>query len=369
MARRPNERRGFTLVEVMVAVGVSAICVMVAAQVAQDIIRLNSRAQEANDALVRSRLITKQMRDDLRIAGFGSTGAIGIDPGNAAWNGLTLATPVGGFTAIPAIYGFNNPAGPDAIQVVVPNPVTAVRLPVELNGGVPGVGLPVLGCPNNVGYIVDSSAPTGAGRTQLVQLAGGNTVDNLMFTVAAGSSLMCARLSTYWVDQPAGGTPVLRRSDFNPAAPGALAPGFPGTFRVPAVGGGGDIVGPGVIDLQIAYQVTSEAYNMAGVGLGGATFWAFDGQPGDFGPNMGNAGAAKARWFEVRNVRANLLFRSMGKFRQGLNNRQIVASEDGPLPGLIDNSANAQWVSAGEAPINLRYFDMGAPANAPAEPY
>lgn len=365
MKLRTN-RRGFTLVEMMVAVAVGAICVVVAAQVGVNIVRLNSRAREVNDSLVRTRLITRQLRDDIRMAGYGTTGAIGVDVGNPAWAGLSVVTPIGGFNAIPAIYGFNNPAGADAIQMVVPDPRSSLPTLAAHNQGGVAVGLPPLACPNNVALIIDHSAPTG-GRSQIIQLAGANSVDALQFNVAVGSEVMCARMSTYWVDN-AGPTPILRRSDLNPAAPGALVAGFPATFRVPAVGGGVDAVAPGIVDLQIAYQVTAEAYNMAGVALAGASFWAFDGRPGDFGGSMGTAGAAKARWFEVRNVRANLLARAMNKSR-GATNKQAVAVEDGPAPPVVDRATSMQWISAGEAPINLRYFDMGAPANAPAEPY
>jgi prepilin-type N-terminal cleavage/methylation domain-containing protein len=366
-----SHRRGFTLVEMMVAVVIGGICVLMAAEVGQSVIRFNAKAREVDDSLVRVRLITKQIRDDLRMAGYGSTGAIGVDIGNGAWTGLFSNTPEGNFPAIPAVYGFDNPAGPDALQIVVPNPMTVQVTTNEYFLGGAIAGLPTaMNCPNNVAYISDHTAPSGAGRTQLVQMAAGgtSTVDTMRFTVAAGAEIMCARVSTYWVDTT-GLTPILRRSDLNPATPGALRPGFPGTFRVPAVAAGTDELAPGIADFQVAYRVTTEAYTLAGVSPLGASFWAFDGLPGDFGPNMGTAGVAKARWFEVRNVRINLLSRSMQKFAASNNLRSVPAAENGIVPPNQRRGGNVQWISTGESLVNLRYFDLGAPTDTPAEPY
>lgn len=69
--------RGFTLVEMIVAVLIGSVGVVLAAKVAQVILRQSSKGQQSTDFHTRARLVTRQFRADLRAAGVGSTGAVG----------------------------------------------------------------------------------------------------------------------------------------------------------------------------------------------------------------------------------------------------------------------------------------------------
>lgn len=369
-------RRGFTLVELMVTVAVGAICVVLAANVAGIVIRQRAKAKEVTDLNSRARLVMRQLRRDIRIAGYGSTGAVAVDPGR--WPSLT--TPTGGFPALPAVVGRNAaPGQSDAIQLIVPDPSTMLTLAVQVDAGPGavfdgrslGVGA-TLRCPGGVAYVVDHSGPTGAGRTQLFSIDpnSGAAQDSMQFGLAPGSEVMCARVSTYWVDAPAPpGTPMLRRSDWGPGR-GLIADGP--VFRLAPAADGSDLIAPGILNLQVAYRVSAEAYVMAGVGFGPATTgWAYE-APGDFGTSLDAAALADPaapRWFEVRQVRFSLLARTMRKMDIDTGARSINLREDQAavtLPLLRD--LRADWLSASESLVNLRYFDMALPAGVPAEP-
>lgn len=132
---------------------------------------------------------------------------------------MSVATGAG-FSAIPVVAGANGIAGTavggettlagsDAIQIVVTDPKTSVRTLGFNPSGQDVIGLspfePALDCPSNMIYVVDHSSPTGQGRSQILFVdafvAGAvNTSGNLQFTLAAGSEVMCARVSVYWVD-------------------------------------------------------------------------------------------------------------------------------------------------------------------------
>ncbi|MBK6686999.1 MAG: prepilin-type N-terminal cleavage/methylation domain-containing protein [Deltaproteobacteria bacterium] len=371
-------RRGFTLVEMMVAVAVGAISVVVAANVAGVVIRQKAKAKEVTDLTNRARLVARQIREDLRVAGYGSTGAIAVDP--LQWPSVN--TPTAGYPAMPAVLGLNGPAGDsDAVQLVVPDLGSVRQVALQLAGpaalfaGANLIGLGVLACPTGVAYVVDHTSPTGAGRTQVFQInpATGAALDNLQFDIAAGSEVMCARVSTYWVEiPPAPATPTLRRSDWRPLdGPVAMGP----LRRLAPAANAADIVAPGILNMQVAYRMSAEAFIDAGVPIGaGVTGWAYE-AAGDFGGNLNLPGPGlnspvTPRWFEVRQVRINLLARTMRKMQVANGNRNVNLREDqvaNTIPLLRD--LRADWVTASEALINLRYFDLGAPPGVDAEPY
>ncbi len=388
---RSHRQAGFTLVEMMVALLVGVISVVVAAKVAQVVIRQAAQGQQATDFNSRSRLLGRQLRADLRAAGFGSTGAVAVDATIAPWNaGMTIA--VNGKPAIPAVSGVNNlaagtisgtPIQPnsDAMMVVVPNAglsgVTAdwtaqgsntIILGLPPTNPVPAVQ-PLASCTTGMVYVVDHTAPNGAGRAQLLEMqgiAGPNltTVGVLQFTLAPGSSVMCARLSTYWLD--ANGW--LHRTDFGTGA--APTPLGGGPVFVDANQVGADLIAPGVADLQIAYRFSSEVYTSAGLGLPAVTNlpaqWAFEGQ----GANInGMITGDPANWFEARRVRFNALVRTLRSVDARTPEvRNRLSREDG-VPTNLQRPLRAEWVTTVEALTNLRYFDYGAPQGVAPQPF
>jgi prepilin-type N-terminal cleavage/methylation domain-containing protein len=380
--KRTN-RRGFTLVELMIAVVIAAFTVLVAANVATVVVRQAAKGRQATDFNSRARVIGKQLRHDIRLAGIGSTGLITASGTFAAF---TSATTFGGYQAMPVIRGCNNVAGPapilagsDVVQMVVANPsihattdqisaAAATTLTMDplaaLGGFAPG------SCP--LVYIVDHSTPGGNGRTQIAVNLGpaGNVIqvgDPLNFAVAQGSDVMCARISTYWVDDTDGDGfgNFLARSDIT----GAPGPNVCAGVFLPAGFGPADMIAPGVVDMQIAYNFSAEVFRNAGVGLAASedARWAYNGV-GNVDPLIA---AAPLDWSEVRMVRFNILTKRM----RAIDNFAttvlvpVAPTEDragmGPLPAAV----TPEWLTATEVLTNLRYFDAGMPANVLAEPY
>lgn len=382
MTRARSRRLGFTLIEMMVAVLVGTVGVVLAAKVAQVVIRQSSKGRQNTDFHGRTRLVTRQLRADLRSAGVGSTGAVGVDRGVGAWNTMNIGT-AAGFNAIPVVAGANNLgaigvggattfAGSDAVQVVVTDPGTSVRTIGFNPSGSDIIGLdpnePAINCPSGMIYVVDHSAPTGAGRTQLLFVDSYppnaiNTTGNLQFTLASGSDVMCARLSVYWVDD----TGWMHRSDLT--NPGAALVNLGGQVWVDPSNVGADMISPGVIDLQVAYRVSAEVYTQNGAAppVGQPErMWIYEGV-------AGNADALMAgpMWFEVRLVRINILQRTMRHIEATNSTKDIVRREDAQaLPPInLTRALAAEWVVATEALTNLRYFDLGAPSGVVAEPF
>ena len=376
-------RRGFTLIEMMVAVLVATIGVVLAAKVAQVVIHQSTKGRQSTDFHARARLVTRQLRADLRSAGVGSTGLVTVDRG--IWGVPRIFSTPAGFDAIPAVIGLNNVVGAiggrtirpnsDVVQVIVPDPDTAVR-----TNGINPSGQNIIGtqdpltCPGNLVYVSDNSSPTGQGRAQLFFATGFTpnsvvTAGNLQFTVAVDSNLMCARMSVYWVDDQAW----LHRSDLSGQGAGLDALG--GIVFVDNGSVATDMVSPGVLDLQIAYRISAELYRQNGaavpVGVPRAA-WAFEGDAATADATFGYLGpAAPEHWSEVRMVRVNMLMRTMRRVNANASNRNIARREDAaalpPIP--VTRALQAEWVTATEPLTNLRYFDLGAPAGVVAEPY
>lgn len=374
-------RRGFTLVELMVALLVGAIGVAVAFKVAQTVIRQSAKGRQVTDLSSRSRLLGRQLRNDLRTAGFGSTGAVAVDGGRIPWNTMGQAT-AAGFFAIPAVAGANNLGavpvggvtvrdGSDALQLVVPNGASLRRAQ-----GVSPRGTNVVlvensvtfQCPTGLIYVSDHTAPTGAGRAQLLFMVGAPnavgipTVDTLQFSVADGSDVMCARVSTYWVD--AAGW--LHRTDLTRTPPVRLSPAFDVYVDPSRVGP--DRAAPGVLDMQVAFRVSAEVYELAGapIPVVEAGQWAFEGRAGNADVLMN----AMNRWFEVRAVRVNMLARTMRKIEDvGATERTIPRLEDGGADLTLPRRLGAEWITFSDAVTNLRFFDFSAPSGIAAEPY
>ena len=383
---RPNQR-GFTLVEMMVALLVGAVSVVVAAKVAQVIIRQSAQGQQSTDFNTRRRLLGRQLRNDLQSAGYGSTGAIAVQPGVVPWT--SLAIPVNGKDAVPAVIGTNNigtvgvgggtntQTGSDAVMMVVPNArlsgTTVGFTPrgqnvINLDVGV--AGQPITTCATGYVYVVDHTAPNGAGRTQLMRLASavGNVVttnDTLQFTLAPQSTVSCARISTYWLDA----TGWLHRTDFSPVP--TLVPLGGGVF-VDSSNVGNDLVAPGLLDLQIAYRFSSEIYVAASEPLPAEADlpaqWAFEGAAGNIDPAL--VPGVLANWFEVRRVRLNMLVRTLRPVdpKTYLSVKTRQPREDGVAINF-DQSTRAEWTTTVETLTNLRFFDRGAPQGVSPQPF
>lgn len=377
-----GRRRGFSLIEMMVAILVGSVGVVLAAKVAQVVITQSNKGRQTTDFRSRTRLVSRQLRADLRSAGVGSTGAVAVDPNVAAWGLMGIPT-VAGFTAIPVVAGANSLGaigiggattfgGSDAVQILVTNPDTAVRTLGFSPANQDIIGLdpadPPLNCPSGMIYVSDHSSPTGGGRTQVLFVDNYppnavNTRGVLQFTVGAGSDVMCARLSVYWVDDAGW----MHRSDLSAAAAPIINLGGP--VWVDPTGVGPDSVAPGVLDMQVAYRVSAEVYTqnaqLPPVGQPSRT-WAFEGVAGNADALM-----ADRMWFEVRMVRVNILARALRRVTSSPSAQQVIRREDAaglpPLP--LFRSLGAEWATATETLTNLRYFDYTAPSGVTAEPF
>ena len=366
----------------MVALVIGAVVVVMASKIAAFVIRQNISSEQQNDLSLRTRVVSEQLRDDIRLAGVGSTGAIGIDPGSAGLGALALPpTPGGGFVAISAVMGANNlggqalasgnvQAGSDALQLVVPNPNTTARTTQRSRQGSNALFVPDASIFNNcpLVYVQDHTNPTGGGRTQLAwaNLMAATQItldDTLMFTVAPGSDVMCARVSTYWVDDRGW----LHRSDLTRAAPTRLGASF---VFVNTSGAVPDLLAPGIMDFQVAYKVSSEAYRQANPprvvpGLVGER-WAFTGLTPNatalFTPINTHL------WFEVRVVRAHMFARRLKRVSSVAQRHTLPGAEDGPRV-TVAMASGGEWMTTAEAVTNLRIFDLFASEQVPAEPY
>lgn len=380
MRRCPTSaRRGFTLVELLVAVAVGGFAMSVAAAMARVAVIKSGQGAEQSDNVNKARVLGHQLRTELRAVGQGSTGAIGVFAGSAPWATMRIVTPGAGFTAIPAIAGVDNHpgggtqnivAGSDVMQLVAVDsaPDRSYRVDVHapqgsvvLNGaladGTPG------GLPCSLGYLTDPGAANGGGRTQLmaitpntdpVALQGG---ESLVFDVPPGAVLMCARVSTYYVSDDG----YLWRSDIDGVNPEVLeAVGGPvyintaNTFRI----------APGVVDLQAAYRISSEAGISRTDPVNG---WAFDTDPN--GEAETALGTNQANWFETRQVRVSLQLRSGRRVAEaGDVELPVLENRAAPLPPM-SRAFSFHQVTTGEVLMSLRFFDQNMLEDTPAEPW
>lgn len=382
----------------MVALLVGALSVVVAAKVAQVVIRQSAQGKQSTDFNARGRLLGRQLRNDIRAAGHGSTGAVAIDRGSPPWNlGGGMGLLINGKAALPVVAGANN-IGPltigatpvqqnsDAMMIVVPNPglsgitagwsqAGAVTINLDAPPVIPAIAgyQPLANCNSSYIYVVDHTAPNGAGRAQLLNIANlvGNiitTTDSLQFTLAPGSSVMCARMSTYWVD--ANGW--LHRTDFGPnPVPLQIgsAPVYVDSNQV-----GNDLAAPGVIDLQIAYRFSSEVYNNVGQIIPPVSEirrqWAYEGQPDNLDLLVESPPIDRLEnWFEVRRIRFNALLTSVRRVDPRTSDTKTRLGREDGGQSIVDRPLRAEWLTTVESLTNLRYFDYGAPARVRPEPY
>lgn len=372
-------RAGFTLVELLVSLAVGSLALVAAAKIAAIGVVSSGRGEQSNEMLDRVRLMGIQLRTDLALAGLGSNGIIGVQPANWGFMAGTAIITAQGRTALPAVRGVNNVAagvtiggvtvqrGSDILQVIVPDADPArtwrtrstvltgvVDIPLDLPLATPAVVCPFV-------YVLDHGAPNGGGRTQLARgaPAGPNATirlgEPLLFPLTQGAEIMCARISTYWVDN----NDQLHRTDLAlPPGPPAVAIGATGLWTSPLP----SVAAPGIVDLQLAFVFGRSA---TGVSAANHTLGAAAGA----GPYPG-AGPTAADWGELRAVRYTLVGRSL---RQVVNPGGLI---DIPLhedraPGLVMRPRTfTTHVAAGGAELtNLRYFDELADANVALEPY
>jgi prepilin-type N-terminal cleavage/methylation domain-containing protein len=390
-------RRGFTLIELMIGTLVGAFTVLVAAHVATVVVNQAAKGRQATDFNARARLVGRQIRNDIRLTGVGTTGAVTADPANALWGAVFAAqtaggvTPGGGYTAFPTMIGVNADAGTgvggtsilagsDVVMMVVANPSAQIRTFAIADAGqstlVHNDLSPTAAPANFVGcdhvLIVDHSTPSGAGRSQIASLnsvaAGAVTInDALQFSVQPQSEIMCARVSTYWVSDPDGDGVgnYLHRSDLRGVGPLTTVGGV-----VIESDGASDIIAPGIIDLQIAYAFSAEIYRPGNPPnpYTIAAAWAYGATPG-----------AEAQintsfdWFEVRQARFTIhakRMRAIDNFSALGSGVNVPRAEDGgAFPIDLPRSVVPETLTSAETLINLRYFDFGLPAGVAAEPY
>lgn len=372
-------RRGFTLVELLVALAVGSLALVAAAKIAAIGVVSSGRGEQSNEMLDRVRLMGIQLRTDLALAGLGSNGIIGVQPANWGFMAGTAIITAQGRTALPAVRGVNNipPAttiggvpvqrGSDILQLIVPDadPARTWRTRSTVLAGVVDIPLDLplatLGVTCLYVYILDHGAPNGGGRTQLARGAppGPNATirlgEPLLFPLTQGAEIMCARVSTYWVDA----NDQLHRTDLAPPpAPPPVQIGLTGLWITPVA----SVAAPGIVDLQLAFifgrnaALVSAANHTLGAAAGAGPYPAPGPNPID--------------WGELRAVRYTLVGRSL---RQVVNPGppiDIPLHED-RLPGLVMRpSTFTMHVAAGGAELtNLRYFDELADANVALEPY
>ena len=386
-------RRGFSLVELLVGLAIGAFGLSVAAYVAQVAVRQSGKGQVQNQLSSTSQVIGGQLRDDLSVAAVGSTGAIGVTAASplSAVNGLPTAA---GWRAIAAVTGVDGAAGgfggrnvmpgSDIVQVLVPNPASALSLGRAVPPGQPAAQLyaavNLRAAPtvqeaalaaemNNCAllYVLDVSGSTGAGRTQLLVRA----TDQTAFAVGADAQVMCARLTTYWLDNGMN----LHASDW-----GAGASAAAGRIFMPTATLDTDVVAAGVADFQVAYRVSAA---VAGVATN-ANAWVYDAGP--ISPAEATLGGAPGypAWFEVRQVRYNLLMRTIRSPEtprasrlgpaEAMENRpaasMVADLSSGPL-GAAAVGGHHTFRRAGSTVTlqSMRFFDRNQIATAAAEPY
>ncbi len=374
MSRR-RSRCGFTLVEMLMAVAVGGFAISVAAAMARFTVEKSGQGTEQTNMVGASRVLGHQLRNDLRIAALGSTGAIGVFAGADPWMQMRVLTPRARLTALPAVSGADNHpgggvgdivAGSDVVQIVVPESsenTTTRTTNYAKEGTATLTGEQALPC--DLAYLFDSTSSSGAGRTQLfrirrdthpIELGDG---EQLAFEVPTGALITCARISTYWVSNDG----YLWRSDIDGRGP----------FDLEWVGGSVYIqpsnmqrLAPGGLDLQVAYRLSSEA----GIAREGAEAdaWAFDADASQAAESA--LSRSPGSWFEVRQIRFSFLLRSARKVDDpgsavmlpSIENR---ATELEPL----SRAFKFHQITSGEVLMNARFFDQNTPAATPAEPW
>ncbi|MFO0726907.1 MAG: prepilin-type N-terminal cleavage/methylation domain-containing protein [Myxococcota bacterium] len=384
--KRIARRAGFTLVEMLIGLTIGSFGMAVAAYVAKVAVRQGGRGAQANALGSSSQTLGRQLRTDIELAGYGSSGAIGIDPSEGELLPASILT-TGGWNAIPAARLLDNAASmsigsettmnnSDLLQLIVPNPATAVPLAVPLRKGTAATELtpaapgnfngltPPPACGNALYFVADYGSSTGAGRSQLIA---DPTSATLQFDVAQGAYVMCARLSLYWVDQ----TFALRRSDYTLGS----GPGVLGGVLIPSTTGMNDIMVPGALDLQVALRLSSEA---VGHGSTADASWAFTAGGG----SEGVLTALPVNWFEVRQIRFSIPLRaaravdepgqSMLSAIDDFENRpagSLAADVQALNPDGVGRGYAMVHVASSQTMYNVRYFDQNLPAGTPAEPY
>lgn len=421
------QQRGFSMIELLIALAVGAFGMAVAANVQTWGWRQSNRGREGVELASRQRLAVRQVRADVEITGLGSTGAIGVAGGGAVRTAVTaFQTPPNNKWAIPAVRGLNNTnsaqavggqavlEGSDILQLVVADPSTSsltgangcsansltdgigsqddrLWVATPLAGAVAGVRSLV--CPGRLVYIRDGAGPAGIGRSFLLVLPANSptcpTAANITpgverlptgasdsYVIPPGAEVMCARISTYWMDQ----RKRLHRSDWGTAANVASAAtagshvtvsGASGSIRVsPANVGVATMVSPGVEDFQVAYGLSAEVTNPR-VSLSDPARWGY----GDVGAVAGTGdptGNLLANWFEVRQVRFNLLMRSLRavgegkgsfKMKERLEDRAVGSEVEIEIGYTRQNIVTIAFLQ------NMRYFDQNTLTGLRAEPY
>jgi prepilin-type N-terminal cleavage/methylation domain-containing protein len=398
--------RGFSLLEVMIALAISAFGIVAAAQFARSATRQTRFENEVNQLSSEARVLATQLREDLRVTGLGSTGAIGVDPASAPWTqiaisnaGLSTALTTGSpFPSIPAVSGADNAPlvgsgtwasvpNTDMLMLVVPDPSTLVQTQdLSPRGSNALATLNRMTCPNSMVYVTDHSAANSAGRTQIANNVNGAGIgpttlnDLLQFDVAAFSDVMCARVSLYWVgidtSQPAPQTPWLLRSDLSSSA-------GPYTNVVGGSGGGGpgvlldqssppQAIAPGVWDFEVAYRLSPAApdNSIPSLRIGAPNplqQWVFD--AAGLGPANLSLGPD---WFEVRQVRFSMYVGTLRTLRDTRSNATTISEPglENRVPNVaIPIGAGRYQLTTAEVLTNLRFFDKNVPSGILAEPY
>ncbi|MBI2374653.1 MAG: prepilin-type N-terminal cleavage/methylation domain-containing protein [Deltaproteobacteria bacterium] len=412
--------RGFTLIELMIALAIGSFGLAAAANVVQWATRKSGQGQEKTEETSRARIVAQQLRQDLALAGYGSSGIISMAA--ARCTGNMCVTSFAGGRGAPAIRGFDNVGASvsfyatqvkphtDMIQVVVPNPATAVPTDADTVGGAAGtlanadtthVNYNLLRTcitRTQTVYIVDHGGANGASKAFVGQASANATdvtvtdaltvANSTMGTVPSfnfptGALVMCGRISMYYVDI----NDMLHRVDWVPTA--AVAAGGDlsdansmGIFMTPSPGLQ-DVVAAGVEDLQLAYGMSSFATPNPAPGanfaFGASTV---DGIAAASSPLV-NGITSNRNWFEVRAIRFTLVMRGLRSVEDIVGNatnrgvrlalfenQDDITSPDAtyPVPRVIPIQFQPLVVTGASDVPNLRIFDDLAEATLEAEP-
>jgi prepilin-type N-terminal cleavage/methylation domain-containing protein len=344
-------RRGFSLIEMLVALAISAIVMAIAYTLAVTQMQSYTEGSAVSEMHVSARAVFESMTRDLRNAGAGTSFYAGAPlAALGATDRLSVRdTSDGSSRGIPAIRIASNLTGPtgvmigsDAISLLrITGPSTWLtdRVPPS-----PGTSTPFEVADFNVirpcaladGLVLisDSSRSTSEAEAMVLALDrvasqaqnalvfanayGINPADPARATnrsvppagMAVGSRVMCVMPVTYWLDDR-GRLRIFRSTLANPGGSGVAAGAYPG--RVPIDPANDAVLAEGIEDLQFAVFMSARATGVL------ANAWAF---------TPGISPTIEAELAEDRVVRASVLMRTayLGDSSSGPN--RVAQIED-----------------------------------------
>lgn len=378
MASRSQHRRGFTLVEILVAAGISGIAILGAFSFARYQITAYKTQGEISDMQMSSNIVFESMARDLRSSGFGSSFWIGAEA-NAFGDTNRLAF---GDRGIPSVRPMNgaSPNGSGNAAMPRSDALMIVRMEGEathIPSGEPGAQKIPAQIPNGSTYLVaNPAALAGCANTDIdgvaadedglvvvsdmghraepasfmleinpfvappVGTAGSISFGNTWSSIdpgagsrvggaqppivptgaGIGSLVVCVRPVVYWVDAQFR-LRMWRASNLTLASSGSLLPNAGDvTFTVPINPTNDLVLAEGVEDLQIAYL-------MSGAAGAKANLWIYSSPTG-----AASSFADAANLAEIRAVRITALLRTAVQGDTPVVDTRPTAVEDHTVP-------------------------------------